>query len=112
VTTIHEPEFQLWLGWEHFESCDNDEPDDDFVNMKVRLPDGCCYSLTVWTYRTLERAHQTDVKTGTHLGGSYLFPPDLCVAQRGHSLFEAVVRDILRTGVPERWRLEVAEDVE
>jgi hypothetical protein len=109
---VNEAEFQLWLEWEHSESWDNDDSDDDFFNMEVRLPGGRSYGLNVWTYGMLESAHQADVKTGEHLGGAYLLPPDLFVARRDRSLLEAVVRDILRTGVPEGWRLGAAGDVE
>jgi hypothetical protein len=98
VTTVNDPEFHLWLEWEHFASWDTDDPDDDFFNMGVRLPDGRGYGLNVWTYRMLERAHQADMKMGDNLGGAYLLPPDLFVAWRDRSLLEAVVRDILVTG--------------
>jgi hypothetical protein len=112
VTRVNEPEFQLWLEWEHFESWDNDNSDDDFFNTEVRLPGGRSYGSNVWPYGMLKRARRADGKTGQHLGGAYLLPPDLFVARRDRSLLEAVVRDILRTGVPESWRLEVAVDVE
>jgi hypothetical protein len=56
VARMIEPEFQLWLEWEHFESWDNDNSDDDFFNMEVRLPGGRSYGLNVWTYSMLERA--------------------------------------------------------
>ncbi len=62
------------------------------------MRDGRRYGLNVWTYRMLERAHQADLTTGDHLGGAYLFPPDLFVARRDRSLLEAVVRDILASG--------------
>jgi hypothetical protein len=110
VTLVNEPEFDLWLEWEHFESWDNDDPEDDFFNMQVRLAGGRYYALNVWTFRMLERACQEDLKTGDHLGGAYLHPPDLFVARRDRSLLEEVVRDILRNGVPETWHLEVDED--
>lgn len=116
---MHEPEFELWLEWEAinssdvFEPWDNDDPEDDFFIVQVRLPDGRYYALNVWTYRSLERAHQENVKYGDNLGGAYLLPPDLFVARRDRSLLEAVVRDILRTGAPESWQLlEADEDAE
>ncbi len=115
---MHEPEFKLWLEWEQFAASDvfapwdHDDPEDDFFNMQVRVPGGRYYALNVWTYRMLERAHQADLKTGDHLGGAYLLPPDLFVARRDRSLLEAVVRDILQIGVPETWQLEVDEDAE
>ena len=115
---MKEPEFELWLEWENLESSDvfapwdNDDPKDAFFNMGVRLLGGRFYGLNVWTYRFLERAHQEDEKTGENLGGAYLLPPDLFVARRDRPLLEAVVRDILRTGVPASWQLEVAEDAE
>jgi hypothetical protein len=119
VTLVHEPEFELWLEWEAIESSDvfapwdNDDPEDDWFIMQVRLPDGRYYALNVWTYGSLERAHQADVKTGDNLGGAYLLPPDLFVARRDRTLLEGVVRDILRTGVPETWQLlEADEDTE
>jgi hypothetical protein len=110
VTRVNEPEFQLWREWEHFESWDNDNSDDDFFNMEVRLPGGRSYSLNVWTYGMLERAPGGWEDTRT--SGRSLPPSDLFVARRDRSLLEAVVRDILRTGVPESWRLEVAGGVE
>jgi hypothetical protein len=118
VTLVKEPEFELWLEWEAIESSDvfapwdSDDPEDDFFNMEVRLPDGRFYGLNVWTYRFLERAQQENQKTGDYLGGAYLIPPDLFVARRDRSLLEEVVRDILQTGVPASWQLEVAEDAE
>ena len=111
MTLVNEPKFELWLEWEHGEAWNND-PEDDFFNMTVRLPGGRFYGLNVWTYRFLERARQEDLKTGDNLGGAYLLPPDLFVARRDRSLLETVVRDILRTGVPETWQLEVDEDTE
>ncbi len=119
MTLVNEPEFELWLEWEAIESSDvfapwdNDDPEDDFFNMHVRLPGGRYYALNVWTYRFLERAHQENLKTGDNLGGAYLIPPDLFVARRDRTLLEGVVRDILRTGVPESWQLlKVDEDTE
>jgi hypothetical protein len=88
---VNEPEFQLWLEWEHFESWDNDNSD-DFLNMEVRLTGGRSYGLNVWTYGMLESARQADVKTGEHLGGAYLLPPDLFVARRDRSLLEQASR--------------------
>ena len=99
------PDFELWLEWEHFESWDSDDPEDDFFNVEVQMPDGRRYGLNVWTYRMLERAHREDLETGDHLGGAYLFPPDLFVARRDRALLEAVVRDILASGqIPAEWR--------
>ena len=48
MTRVNEPEFQLWLEWERFESWDNDKSDDDFFNMEVPLPGGRSYGLNVW----------------------------------------------------------------
>lgn len=110
MTVVDKSEFELWLEWEHVQSWDNDDPEDDFFNMQVHLPSGSYYALNVWTYRMLERAHRENQKIDDNLGGDYILPPDLFVARRDRSLLEAVVRQILRNGVPTHWKLEVDED--
>ena len=49
------PEFELWLEFEHATQPPGD-PNDDFCNVKVKLPDGRNYALNVWTFGFFNRA--------------------------------------------------------
>src|SRR4051794_37743908 len=51
------PAFELWLEFEQWDPRpDDDDPADDFFNMKVKLPDGRRYALNVWTFEFIHKA--------------------------------------------------------
>src|SRR5688572_19576504 len=98
MKAMHEVEFELWLEFEHWVPQEDDDPEDDFINMMIRLSTGTSYALNVWTYKFLERAKQHYQGSGDNLNGKYLLPPDLLVEKLNRRLLEDVVADLIRTG--------------
>ena len=98
--------FNLWLEFEHWESREGGNPEDDFFNMQVTLACGKKYALNVWTFQYLARAVRECRQTGEHLHGSYLPPPDLFVERLDRPLIERVVSDLLaHDGLREEWKV-------
>jgi hypothetical protein len=93
---MSETGFELWLEFEEWVAKAEDDPEDDFFNMKIRLANGSAYALNVWTYKFLERARRDDLQSGDGLGGKYLLPPDLFVEKLDRELLEGVVSDLIR----------------
>ena len=103
--------FTLWLEFEQWESSPSDDPEDDFCNVHIGLPDGEAYALNVWTFKYLERARREDQRTGEGLNGRYLVSPDLFVARLDRPAMEAVFADLIRTGQLKReWQVPVEAD--
>lgn len=93
------PAFELWLEFEHTQSQPGDDPTDDFANVEVRLRDGRCYALNVWTFTFFQRArfpwpHEENVGEPAE----YLLPPDLFVARLDRPTLERVIGDMLLEG--------------
>ena len=100
--------FILWLEFEHWEAAPGDNPEDDFCNIRVDLPDGEAYALNVWTFKYLERARREDQRTGEGLNGRYLVSPDLLVARLDRPTMEAVFADLVRIGQLKReWQVPI-----
>ena len=96
--------FELWLEFEEWVAEAEDDPEDDFFNMKIRLASGSAYALNVWTYKFLERARRDDFHSREGLGGKYLLPPDLFVEKLDRALLEEVVSDLIRKdGLKQEW---------
>ena len=91
-------EFDLWLEFEHWESQEGDNPEDDFFNAQITLPNGRVYALNVWTYKALESILQECQETGECLQGAYLLPPDLFVQRLDRTLIEKIVADLIAHG--------------
>lgn len=97
------------MEFEHWESKEGEDPEDDFFNMQVMLADGKKYALNVWTFKYLAKAVEECRQTGEHLHGSYLPPPDLFVERLDRALIERVVADLIQgDGLREEW--EVHDD--
>jgi len=98
--------FILWLEFEHYEAAPGDDPEDDFCNVRIDLPNGEAHALNVWTFKYLQRARQEDERTGEGLNGRYLVGPDLFVARLDRPTMEAVFADLVRTGqFKQEWRV-------
>jgi len=89
------PEFELWLEFEQWIPKGDEDPENDYFNMLVKLSDGRKYGLNVWTFKALESARQESIQFGEPLGGRYLLPPDLFVERLDRSLMEEVVADLI-----------------
>jgi hypothetical protein len=101
---MSDEKFDLWLEFEHWGPAGAHGPEDDFFNMQVRLPDGRCYALNVWTFKFLERARREDVETGEGLSGKYMLPPDLFVARLERDLVTQTIADLIRRqGLKDEW---------
>ena len=48
--------FALWLEFEHWVAKPDDDPEDDFCNIRVDLASGEAYALNIWTFKYLEGA--------------------------------------------------------
>ncbi len=94
---MHESEFELWLEFEHLVPHEDDDPEDDFINVVIKLSTGVSYGLNVWTYKFLERARRCAQQDGDNLNGTYLLPPDLFVEKLDRQLLEDVVADMICT---------------
>jgi hypothetical protein len=94
---MYESDFELWLEFEHWMPQENDGPEDDFINMGIRLSSGVKYALNVWTFKFLERARRGDQQSGDKLNGKYLVAPDLFVEKLDRQLLEDVVADMIHT---------------
>ena len=98
--------FELWLEFEHWLPEAHHDPEDDFFNMKLTLPDGRQYAFNVWTFKYLHRAIQECRESGEHRGGIYLPAPDLFVERLDRPLIEAAVADLVaRDELPEHCEL-------
>ncbi len=98
--------FTLWLEFEHWLPKLDDNPEDDFCNIRVDLASDEAYTLNVWTFKYLEGAHREDERTGESLSGRYLIGPDLLVTRLERAILEEVVTDLLRTGrLKQEWRI-------
>ena len=106
-----ERQFDLWLEFEQWMPREGDDPEDDFFNMTVTLPDGKKYALIVWTFKYMRRAVQKCRKSGEHLRGSYLPPPDLFVERLDRHLLESVVADLItHQGLSPQWEVQDETD--
>jgi hypothetical protein len=102
-------QFTLWLEFEHWS--DDDDPEDDFFNMKVTLEDGCSYALNVWTFKFFERVRALDRSTGDCLHGAYLVTPDLLVERLDRLLMERIIADMLdNEGLKNEWLVPKNDD--
>ena len=109
---MNEPNFELWLEFEHWAQTSEDDPEDEFFNMQISFADGRVYSLNVWTFKFLERARQQDVVTGENLSGEYLYTPDLFIEKLDRKLITEVVKDMIGShGLKDEW-LNRAENEE
>lgn len=90
--------FELWLEFEEWISPPDEDPADDFFNMQIKLLNGTCYALNVWTYDFFERARREAAAAPEMLNGRYLEPPDLFVERMERSLLEQVVADLIANG--------------
>jgi hypothetical protein len=99
----------IWLEFE-WSSVDNTTTDDDDAfNMQIRLHNGKKYALNVWTFKALERFHQTDTLIGDNMSGRYLIPPDLLVERLDRQIIEQIVTDIIRRKqLKDEWLVENA----
>jgi hypothetical protein len=93
------PAFELWLEFEHWEPKPDEDPTDNFFNMQVKLPDGRCYALNVWTFKFLQKArYPWPYEEGLGQPEEYLLPPALFVERLDRELLERVVRRMLAKG--------------
>lgn len=98
--------FTLWLEFEHWTPNADDDPTDEFCNVRITLPNGAVYALNVWTYKFLQRAIEQARRDGENLGGQYLEPPDLFVERLDRKLLEAVFADLIqRDALLEQWKV-------
>lgn len=105
--------FDLWLEFEHLLPQKDDDPEDDYFNMMLTLPDGKKYALNVWTFKYLSRAVQECRVSGEHLGGSYLPGPDLFIERLDRKLLENVVADLVaKGGLLPQWEVQDQRDEE
>jgi hypothetical protein len=108
---MSERQFDLWLEFEHWLPQEDDDPENDFFNMTVTLPEGKKYALNVWTFKYLSRAVQECRMSGEHRSGSYLPAPDLFVERLNRRLLEDVVADLLaRGGLSPQWEVQDQTD--
>jgi hypothetical protein len=91
-------EFKLWLEFELWPEGSYD-PEDEFCNIHVELPDGSSYGLNVWTHKYLARSVEDDRESGENLAGRYTLPPDLFVERLGRALIEEVIAELLAQGL-------------
>lgn len=89
--------FTLWLEFEHWLPKPDDDPEDDYCNVRVDLASGEAYALIVWTFKYLEGAHREDQRTGENLSGRYLVSPDLLVTRLDRATLEEVFAELVRT---------------
>jgi hypothetical protein len=87
--------FTLWLEFEHVEGLD---PENDFCNIHVDLPDGRHYEMNVWTYKFLETTIDTAKTSGGNLKGLYVTPPDLLVKELTRDCIERTIADLIKQG--------------
>lgn len=102
--------FELWLEFEHWTPEPDDDPEDEFFNMKVTLASGKQYAMNVWTFKRLERVvsavrsqkpePEELVRLGhlhvTHpLEREYLTTPDLLVSRLDRKLIDQIVAHML-----------------
>ncbi len=89
------PEFELWLESENWADENDWDPKNDFMNVQVKLPDGRCYNLNIWTYNYFNaRVEETVQKKGSNK--NYIIPPDLFVEELSRERICEVVSDMLR----------------
>ena len=89
--------FKLWL---EFEEVDLGiwNPDNEFANIHVDLPDGRHYGINLWTYKFLETSIKLDMKSGENLNGNYQVPPDLFVKELTRNCIERTIADLSTQG--------------
>ncbi len=103
--------FELWLEFEWWQPQPEDDPHNNFFNMRIRLSNGKTYALNVWTFTYLVRTHHHDQQLGERLAGQYLVPPDLLVEKLDRPLLEAVVHDLIQTNsLRDEWLSHNSED--
>ena len=84
----------------------DDDPEDDFCNVRIDLSNSEAYALNVWTFKYLERTHREYHHTGENLGGRYLIGPDLLVTRLDRATLEAVFSDLVQTErLKQEWRV-------
>lgn len=94
------PKFTLWLEFEQWEkphdSVLEEDPNDDFANVEVTLPDGRRYALNVWTFLYLHRARfPWPYDVTDEPPAEYVLPPDLFVERLDRPTLERVVTQLL-----------------
>ncbi len=98
--------FTLWLEFEHWKSSPDDDPEDEFCNVRIDLSSGEAYALNVWTFKYLERAHREDQHTRENMRGSYLVAPDLLVTRLDRATLEEVFTELVRTKqLKQEWQI-------
>ncbi|GMU81268.1 MAG: hypothetical protein AMXMBFR47_11390 [Planctomycetota bacterium] len=97
--------FDLWLEFENWIPNPDDDPEVDFANVIVTLPDRRRYALNVWTFKFLERARYPRPYNVTNdPQAEYLIAPDLFVARLDRALIERAVSALLANGeMREHW---------
>ena len=89
-------EFELWLESEH--ATPRGDPTDDFANVEVRLRDGRCYALNVWTYSFVRRCRfPWPYEEGKGTPAEYVLPPDLLVERLDRETLERVFKELIET---------------
>lgn len=91
------PEFDLWLEFEHWQTEPNDDPEDEFCNIRFDIENGESYALNVWTFKFLERMRRINAETGEYLSGEYLVTPDLLVPRLDRPTLERIVTDLIES---------------
>ncbi len=98
--------FTLWLEFEHWEAKPDDDPEDEFCNVRIDLSNGEAYALDIWTFKFLERAHREDQGTGENLSGRYLVSPDLLVTRLDRATMEEVFTELAQAKqLKQEWRV-------
>jgi hypothetical protein len=122
-------DFTLWLEFEHSIRRPEDDPEDDFFNMKISLGSGRCYALNVWTFKFLERTirairseglvpqelWQVGIVIESPIERDYLLVPDLLVTRLDRTLVEHIVKNMLRKyggQLPDQWECPSTNDSE
>ncbi|MCC6361680.1 MAG: hypothetical protein IT450_23330 [Phycisphaerales bacterium] len=91
--------FDLWLEFENWIADPDYDPEVDFANVIVTLPDRRRYALNVWTFKFLDRARYPWPHNFTNdPQAEYLIAPDLFVARLDRALIERAVSDLLANG--------------
>ena len=91
--------YRLWLEFEMWDfEYDEVDPERDFFNMTLSLPDGREYAFNVWTYGVFESLVEDARETGEYLNGLYMEPPDLFIQSMARESCERAVEDMIKQG--------------
>ena len=104
---IKAPTFTLWLEFEQYADGyprGDDDPEVDFCNAMVTLPDGREYCFTLWTFRYLGWVEQhSDADERLVIPREFVRAPDLFVRRLERPLIERAFSELLSDGVPSEW---------